>query len=252
MDDTTDTSTDGEQGEKHSAFLSSKAKADQFASDMANCVSQIVKRFDAMTKQLDNQVQEALSDDDAIRVARCYLTARDAVEEVTAAASTYKDRYTYLCEREYPSVLETSGLKNIPLEDLGYAVGVTVRTKATVKSGQKQEAIEYFRADMSALEGLKGPEGFNVEKTVRGLTLANRKDMLKRLKDVDYSPTPALIDEIANHIQETTKGLDQIVVDHIFPQTLSSLAKAFADEGEELPEDIFTTYLAPTTTRRKL
>lgn len=215
----------------------------------------IVLRLRSLRRGLENEIQRCRDTNNAPDMARAYARFRNIWSEnddsVMKEAAGVGKLFTQLAEVIYPETLEFSGMQSVPLtdEDIKRVIGMQVRTKASVKSGLKEQAVAFLRADLTAIDALRD-EDFNLAHDA--LVLGGRTEMAKEIKKTGYDLSSASRQKMIDQIEATTQNLEAIVVDHIFPQTLSSLAKDMASEGHELPEDIFTTYLQPTTTWRKI
>ena len=227
-----------------------KTPAEAFNDGIRQLQEQIVLRLRSLKRGLEREIDRCRETNNAPDLARAYARFRNVwSEEETSIQEEMKavgKLFSRLAEVDFPEILERSGMHNVPIADadINRTMGVQVRTKASIKSGFKQEAIDYLRADRDAIDALEtGDMGF----AHHCLMLGHRKELAEAVKSKACSAQDAI-----KEIRETTDGLENIVVDHVFPQTLSSLAKDWAEEGKELPEEIFSTYLQPTTTWRKI
>lgn len=180
-------------------------QAEQFAKTVATAVAVAERQIKGIETILKAEVERTRNEADPIDMAMCYVRTREAKETLEGALTILGSSFTSLATRHYPELLEQRGMPNVSLIEVGRVIGVQYRTKASVKDGKKQDAINF-------LLGYK-------EESDSG---------------------------------ETIRPLEGLVVPHIFPQTLSSTAKTWAKEGKELPEELFTTFLQPNTTWRKI
>jgi hypothetical protein len=228
-----------------------KKEIPPFADGARALHQQMVMRIRSLKRGLEAEIERCQREDDATALARCYCLFRELfVEDADSIEQEMKELkavYTRLIEHDYPALLEDSGQPHIALLDFGRQVGTQVRTKCSVLKEDKERAIAYLQADQTAIKAL---EMGDYNAAIDALELGGRKNLASKLADdATQQVDPAYIIE---EIKETTDGLENIVVPHIFPQTLSSLAKDLAEEGRALPDDIFNTYLQTTTTWRKI
>ncbi|MGI9493890.1 MAG: hypothetical protein ACR2QF_15950 [Geminicoccaceae bacterium] len=202
-------------------------------------------RLASLKRGLEIEVERCREDNNAVDMAKAYVTFRETWELIETASKEAKKVFDHLSQVDFPEALQLQGLANVALEDAGRTIGVQVRTKASIIADAKMEAIDYLRADHNAVVAL---EIGDKELAGSYMVLGGRYSMAKRIEEVGLNEANQMIDEI----RETTKNLEALVVDHVFPQTLSSVAKDLAEEGIELPDDKFRTYLQPTTTWRKI
>ena len=118
-------------------------------------------------------------------MARAYETFRREWEGTKAAIKEVDAAFRVLKERDFPEALEESGLANVPLADMGQRVGVSVRTKASIASGKKEQAFEFFRADVKALEALEHGQW---EDAVAAMEIGGRADLASTLRDAENPP----------------------------------------------------------------
>ena len=228
-------------------------KHQEFAEGVEKIRRSVRIQLGSLLRGLNQEIKRCKDDNEVADLARAYVVFREAWKEqeesISAAVKEVEGRFATLAEHDFPEALETSGQHNIALADLGRTISVQVRTKASIKSGAKEEAIDFFRSDANAIAALEAGE---LEAAVHNLMLGGRRRMANAVQsaiDDGASLDPTVM---IGEIRETTDHLEGVVVEHIFPQTLSSLAKSMADQGKELPENIFTTFLQPNTTWRKL
>ena len=221
-----------------------------FATGIKHLREQIGLRLSSMRRGLDKEVIESREATDAIRLARAYVAFRQEWDVLQDHIKEVKGVFAKLQEVDFPDMLQTAGLMNVPLEDEGYTVGMQVRTKASIVSGAKEEAIEFFRADATALEAIQNEDW---PTAIAALKLGEREKLAKKVSDEVGKGVFEIseIESVVAEIQETTEGLEALVTEQVSPQTLSKLAKDWADEGKELPEALFNTFLQPSTTMRK-
>jgi hypothetical protein len=191
-------------------------------------------------------------------MARAYVTLKLAIGAMEESFKDLGAMFRKLGEFDFPEALEKSKMQNVPLTDKGFTVGTSVRTKASIVGSQKEEAFNFLRADVKLVDMLEGvvdeasPQ--EVLEIAEHCEFACRWDEVSQVKKLIASGDPLtedLAQAMAQNVLATTKNLEALVVDHVFPQTLSSAAKAMGEEGLELPDQLFTTFLQPTTTMRK-
>ena len=209
-------------------------------------VSHAQKTAVFLRRVLEDEIDAARNDADIVRLARAYAIFREKWESLNTHIDDVNAVFRGLSEITFPEMLEKTALRNVPLEDIGRAIGTRTQTKSSIKTGLKEDAIAFLQADKNALEFLDSGQ---VDDAIPHLKIGRRNDMAGLL---EKDQSPELVASIADEIRKTTHNFSGIVVEHVFPQTLSAVAKDLANMGEELPEDLFSTYLHTSTTWRKL
>lgn len=220
------------------------SSAELFKTRLDKIQDQINTRIQALKNGLTDEVDRCREAVDPVDLAKCYANFRTSYEGIKEEIKDLNDAFAYLEEVQFPELLKARGMKNVPLEDIGRTIGMQTRTKASIVSGMKEDAILYLRADYNAVAALEAGE---LKIAVHNLILGGRKELAESVQERKISISDAI-----EQIHNTTDNLENIVQEHVFPQTLSALAKGWAEEGKELPEQFFNTYLAMTTTWRKI
>lgn len=174
---------------------------------------QIISDIRSLNASSIEEIQRCKNEDEVVELARCYYHLRVTKEAIEAAMSQYITRtFEILKGRDYPDMLETRGLRNVPLEDVKKVIGTSTRT--TVTMHDKPACMEWLR---------------NYEETLPDGTVTK--------------PYAALITETvhAGTLSSTAKELIEQGKD--FPESVTI-------EGEEVP--LFETKFMNNTTWRKL
>lgn len=222
---------------------------EDFASRMERLREQTKTRLLAFRRGLLAEIEQAeINDNDVIGMAEAFVHAKNAFDDIQEAFKSAAAALELVSKQKFPSALEKSPLVNVPLENLGVRVQTSTRTSCSIVKGRREDAFDYLRADSRALSALECGE---YEIAAHNLILGDRKALARTLERSEDKEKTAR--EIAEEVQSTTLHLEELVTETVNQRTLSSTAKNLAnDHGIELPDEIFNTYLATTTSAVRL